>query len=261
MPCNATLSQTATTGWTLAFEDEFTQNPADASSQWGAWSSGAYNNELQLYTTAPKNLSVAGGILYIRAVKEATPVTGKTNPSNTASKSFNFTSGRIETKTLFAPNATQGQIRMMARIKLPSGYGMWPAFWSYGDPWPTKGEIDILEARGNEDKVYHTNYFYGRQVNVNLVRNAEAHIYTSASLQSCWHIYELVWTKDALTFYLDGQQVDKKTGGYVADLFGKEEKVTLNLAVGGDYFGNPPASSIANEGIMEIDWVRVYTKN
>jgi beta-glucanase (GH16 family) len=86
---------------------------------------------------------------------------------------------------------------------------MWPAFWSYGDPWPTQGEIDILEARGQEPFTYHTNYFYGTQANRNLVSNASSTITSSSNLQTCWHVYDHLGTT-SLKFYLDGILVDKK---------------------------------------------------
>jgi beta-glucanase (GH16 family) len=75
-------------------------------------------------------------------------VTGPTTPFDVTPKTFNYTSGRIESKANFSASSFSPVVRMMTRIKLPAGYGMWPAFWSYGDPWPTQGEIDILEARG-----------------------------------------------------------------------------------------------------------------
>ncbi|GAA4470715.1 hypothetical protein GCM10023189_59860 [Nibrella saemangeumensis] len=247
-------------GWKLVFSDEFDTGDKPSGEKWTAWKSGAFNNELQLYR--PENVSVASDNAIITATREATAVTGDTHPWDTTPKSFSFTSARIESNAMFTPTRTEGQVRMMARIKLPSGTGMWPAFWSYGDNWPTNGEIDILEARGNADQhqVYHTNYFYGRRANVNLVQNAESHIYTSTSLMSCYHVYELIWTKDFLRFYLDGQLVDEKTGGYIPNLFGKKQRITLNIAVGGLYFNNLATSDIANQGIMEVDWVRVYTK-
>jgi beta-glucanase (GH16 family) len=146
---------------------------------------------------------------------------------------------------------------MMARIKLPSGYGMWPAFWSYGDPWPTQGEIDILEARGQEDRKYQTNYFYGRTANRNLVRGAEGFVTADTSLQSCYHVYEMVWSQNDLKFYFDGVLVKTNSGGYVPSLFGKTERITLNLAVGGLFFSNfNPA--LIQTGTMYVDWVKVF---
>jgi beta-glucanase (GH16 family) len=141
---------------------------------------------------------------------------------------------------------------------------MWPAFWSYGDNWPTNGEIDILEARGNLPQEYQTNYFFGRKANVNLVQDGETYITTATNLVGCWHVYELIWTNNTLTFLLDGQVIDVKSGGYIPNLFGKLEKVTLNLAVGGNFFQPTlTADQIPlnlGEGVMEVDWVKVYTK-
>jgi beta-glucanase (GH16 family) len=149
---------------------------------------------------------------------------------------------------------------MIARIKLPSGYGMWPAFWSYGDPWPTNGEIDILEARGQEDKKYQTNYFYGKTVNRNLVRGAEGLVNTDVSLQSCYHVYEMIWSQNSLRFYFDGVLVKTNSGGYVPNLFEKIERITLNLAVGGNFFSNLN-SSLIQTGTMYVDWVKVFTSS
>ncbi len=154
---------------------------------------------------------------------------------------------------------------MVARIKLPVGYGMWPAFWSYGDPWPTQGEIDILEAKGQEPTTYYTNYFYGNTVNTNLVSGATSTINSSVSLQTCYHVYEMVWEASKLSFYLDGNLVDTKSaaspgGNYVSNLFGKSEKIVLNLAVGGNFFKSLVTRNIA-PGTMEVDWLQVYRSN
>jgi beta-glucanase (GH16 family) len=135
---------------------------------------------------------------------------------------------------------------------------MWPAFWSYGPAWPTNGEIDMLEARGQEDFKYQTNYFYGRVANRNLVRNAVGYVTTDVSLQSCYHVYEVTWSQSELKFYFDGVLVKTNTGGYVPDLFGKTEWITLNVAVGGNFFSNFDPSLIQT-GTMYIDWVKVFT--
>ena len=162
--CNYVLDEGAltSTGWTKTFEDNFDTDI----SKWNIWTGGAYNSELQFYQAA--NLQVTGGNLVITAKKET--VTGATTPSDPTPKSFSFTSGRVECKTNVSANTSSPKVRMIARIKLPAGYGMWPAFCSYGDPWPTQGEIDFLEARGQEPTKYQTNYFYGKAVNHNVVR-------------------------------------------------------------------------------------------
>ncbi len=242
----------AAAGWTKTFEDNFSTDLG----KWNVWYGGAYNNELQLYQSA--NLSVSNGNLVITSRKET--ATGPTTPFNQTQKTFNYTSGRIECKTDVSASSSSPKVRITARIMLPSGYGMWPAFWSYGDPWPTQGEIDILEARGQEDNKYQTNYFYGKTSGRNLVRNAVGYVTTDVSLQSCYHVYELVWSQSSLQFYFDGQLAQTNTGGYVSSLFGKTERVILNLAVGGDFFSNFNPS-LVQPGTMYVDWVKVYTSN
>jgi beta-glucanase (GH16 family) len=251
--CDYNINETAITdaGWSRTFEDDFSTDL----DKWNTWNGGAFNNELQLYQAS--NLTLSNGDLVISARKET--VSGPTTPFDQTPKTFDYTSGRIESKTNFSASASSPNVRMMARIKLPSGYGMWPAFWSYGDPWPRQGEIDILEARGQEDFKYQTNYFYGKTANRNLVRGAEGFVTTDVSLQSCYHVYEMIWSQNSLQFYFDGVLVKTNSGGYVPDLFGKTERITLNLAVGGLFFSNLNPALIQT-GTMYVDWVKVFTK-
>jgi beta-glucanase (GH16 family) len=239
-------------GWTRTFNEEFT----GSLSQWNVWTGGAYNNELQYYQ--PANLAVADGNLVITARKES--VTGAATPYDPTPKPFAYTSGRIESRTLVSANPATPRVRMAARIRLPQGYGMWPAFWSYGDPWPTQGEIDILEARGQEPYQYQTNYFYGRTQGRNLVRNGEGVYTADEDLQAGYHVYEMIWAQNTLTAYLDGKPVETKSGGYIPNLFGKKEKLSLNLAVGGNFFGTLDPARIT-PGTMYVDWVKVFTAN
>ncbi len=256
--CNYAFSETALTsnGWTKILDEQFANLD-----NWNVWYGGAYNNELQLYRS--NNIALSNGNLQIIAKKET--VTGPTLPGSATNKTFNYTSGRLESKVLYSANSTNPKIRMVSRIKLPVGYGMWPAFWSYGDPWPTQGEIDILEAKGQEPTTYYTNYFYGNTVNTNLVSGATSTINSSVSLQTCYHVYEMVWEASKLSFYLDGNLVDTKSaaspgGNYVSNLFGKSEKIVLNLAVGGNFFKSLVTRNIA-PGTMEVDWLQVYRSN
>jgi len=260
--CNYVFSEPPTTsGWTKIFDEQFTYSNINNQNNWNIWYGGAYNSELQLYQGA--NITIQNGNLLIAAKKQT--VSGPTLPGSTTKKTFNYTSGRIESKVLYSANSTNPKIRMVARIKLPSGYGMWPAFWAYGDPWPTQGEIDILEAKGQEPSTYYTNYFYGTAANTNLVKGATSTINSSVSLQSCFHVYEVIWEASKLSFYLDGVLVDTKSssttgGNYVSSLFGKSEKIVLNLAVGGNFFSRLITKNIV-PGTMEVDWVQVYRSN
>jgi len=251
--CNYLFNETNVTGsgWTKVLDEQFT-----SLNNWNVWTGGAYNNELQYYQGA--NLVLTSGNLNI--VAKSQKVTGVTTPSNSTLKSFNYTSGRIESKQLYSASPSTPKVRMVARIQLPVGYGMWPAFWSYGDPWPTQGEIDILEAKGQEPSTYYTNYFYGNVVDQNLVTNSTTTVQSSVSLQTCWHVYELIWEQTKLTYLLDGQVVDVKTGGYVSSLFGKQEKIVLNLAVGGNFFRSLVTRNIV-PGTMNVDYVKVFTSN
>ena len=251
--CDYDLNETTLTpGWTKRFEENFSSD----FNQWNIWTGGAYNNELQHYRQP--NLLLSNGILSIEAKREN--VTGATTPYDAALKSFEFTSGRIETKTHFSAGNTTPKVRMIARVKLPTGYGMWPAFWSYGDPWPTQGEIDILEARGNEPFKYQTAYWYGRRSGVNTTSNTEGYVTSAVSLADCWHVYEVIWQKNSLTFLLDGLVVATNTGGNIPNFYRKSERIVLNLAVGGGFFGNPAPATIQT-GTMYIDWVKVFTSN
>lgn len=237
-------------GWSKVFDEGFSGNL----SQWTIWNGGAFNEELQLYQSS--NLQTADGLLSIAARKET--VTGPTTPFDAAPKTFSYTSGRIESKTHFsAANATP-KVRLSARLKLPAGYGMWPAFWSYGDPWPTQGEIDVMEGRGQEPFEFATAYWFGRRPGKNLVSNSSTVISSATSLIDCWHVYEVVWTKSTLTYLFDGQVVDTKSEGYISGMYGKKQRITLNLAVGGLFFGNYDPGAI-QPGTFQVDWVKAFT--
>ena len=253
--CDYTLDETAltTAGWTKVFEDEFSTDL----SKWNTWIGGAFNNELELYQAS--NVSIVNGNLLISAKRET--VSGPNNPYDATSKSFNFTSGRIECKTNFSASSATPKIRIAARIKWPNSTGLWPGFWSFGDPWPTMGEIDILECRGQAPTKFQTNYFYGTVANTNLVQDAAWQVTAESSLCTCFHVYELVWEQNKLTYYLDGKVFEVKTsGGYIDQLFGKSERIVLNMAVGGSFFSNLDPVTI-QEGTMEVDYVKVFTSN
>jgi beta-glucanase (GH16 family) len=254
---NLTVEEMRAGGWTLAFQEEFT---ATDLSLWSVWHGGAWNNELQLYRNDPANLSVSGGVVTITARREAVPVTGPANPYDSAPKSFGFTSARLESFRHFSASRTTPSVRMAARIRLPAGHGIWPAFWSYGDPWPTQGEIDILEMRGDVPTYYETAYWYGRRSGVNLVSTPATVIGPTVDLTGGFHVYEMIWTSDALSFYFDGILVDVKTGGYVPSMYGKSQRLVLNVAVGGDFFPTLDVTRIPDSAVMTVDWVRVFTK-
>ncbi|WP_235298201.1 glycoside hydrolase family 16 protein [Portibacter marinus] len=246
-----------TGAWNLIFEDEFNSD----FSAWNIWEGGAFNEEIQLYRG--EQLELSNGTLKINIQREA--VTGPTNIYDSTPKDFEYVSGRIETKALFGPSAVSGEreYRFEARIKLPSGHGMWPAFWSYGDPWPTQGEIDILEARGGEPTEYQSNIFYGRRPNRNINRNTEVHYSPGVDLTADFHVYEMRWRSNEIDILFDGQVLHTYVANRdnnIASIFGKKEKVVLNTAVGGLFFQDRNSANYADNAQMEIDWVRVYNR-
>ncbi|RVU00608.1 glycoside hydrolase family 16 protein [Mucilaginibacter limnophilus] len=246
-----------TLGYTKIFEEDFSAGL----DKWDIWEGGAYNNELQHYQSG--NLVVDNGKLFITAKRET--VTGNTLPGSADNKTFTYTSGRIESKESFTHTSSTQKIRVSARIKLPLGAGMWPAFWIYGDNWPTNGEIDILESLGRSNE-YLTNYFYGRNPGV-AQTDGSATVTTVTSgtdLTTQYHVYELIWAENTLTYLLDGKIVETKSatgkgGAYIPFMFGKQQRITLNLAVGGDIFGPDFDNSTIQTSTMYVDWVKVFT--
>jgi len=253
--CDYDVSDTALTnhGWTKAFDDEFTGDL----SNWGAVTGGLLP-ELQCYE--PANAQIVNGVLQITAKKET--VTGPKSTGNDTTATFNYTSGWIVSKKAFVANSTTPKVRIIARIKVASGYGLTSYFWTYGSgAWPTQGEIDNVEVQGDNTKVYATDYSYGPLVNQNNVSGGVEYNPTTEDLSACYHVYTMEWTQSALNSYLDGKLVEAKTkGGQIGNLFGKSQQISLSLPIGGEFYN---ALKIANVqvGTMYVDYVKVFTSN
>ncbi|WP_111683959.1 glycoside hydrolase family 16 protein [Winogradskyella tangerina] len=250
-------SEVITKDWTLIFEDNFDKGLE----QWNIWKSGAFNNEIQFYQ--PEQVTLNNGILEINIKREA--ARGVTNPINNALKDFEYVSGRIESKTLFGPSDAEGEreYRFMARLKLPPGHGMWPAFWTYGDPWPTTGEIDILEARGGEPEDYSSNLFFGREPSININSNTEIKHHIGKDLTKEFHIYEMIWRENSIDLLFDGELLhsyQSAPNNNINNMFGKKQKVVLNTAVGGWFISDRNSKNYVDSSVMEVDWVKVYKK-
>lgn len=244
--------------WQLVFEDNFDQDL----SQWNVWYGGAYNNEIQLYRA--EQLTLDNGILSIQTQRQA--IQGPTTNVDSTAKDFEYVSGRIESKTLFGFTEEEGdqQYRFVARLKLPSGQGMWPAYWTYGDPWPTAGEIDILEARGNQPRQFQSNLFYGPNPGINVNVDTEVEHAIKSDLTADFHVYEMIWNKDRIQIFFDGSllhtyEANKKNN--IAQMARKQQKVVFNTAVGGWFIGdNIDSAQFADSATMEVDWVQVYKR-
>lgn len=202
------------------------------------------NSEQQWY--ARENLVVENGILKINARRE-----------NIGGKSY--TSGRITTKG--KQDFRYGYYE--ARIKVPAGGGLWPAFWMlstdevYGG-WPASGEIDIMEWIGNEPEVLFGTLHYGQDF-PNNSSTGDQLLLTDKAWSDDYHIYAIDWQEDYISWFVDGHRYGIKRPGNLSPErwpFDQDFHFLLNLALGGTFGG--ALSSTAIPATMEIDYLRVY---
>jgi beta-glucanase (GH16 family) len=213
----------------------------DVGTDWG-------NAQLEFDTDRADNVSLDGaGNLAITARRE-----------EFAGQSY--TSGRIKTKGLF--ERTHG--RFEARIKLPVGQGMWPAFWMLGANidevgWPQCGEIDIMEYRGQEPRVlYGTAHGPGYSGGSAL---GNRHVLAQGGFDLGFHVFAIEWTEGSITWLVDGHQYHAVTPADLPQgttwVFDKPFFVLLNVAVGGNWVGSPDESTPLPQTML-VDWVRAY---
>ncbi len=250
--------------WTLVWSDEF-ENGSIAPNKWtfdltnGAsiGNPGWGNNELEYYTNRPENVQEQNGKLLITARKEAAKYEG-----------FDYTSARIKTKGLFAQKYGKFEIR----AKASTGKGLWPAIWmlpedttEYGT-WAASGEIDIMEGWGSRPHDIAGTIHYGQQWPGNTYSGKE---YTfEGSTISEFHTYALEWEPGELRWYVDGHLYSTKNDWYSKSSgnpanfaypapFDQEFHLLMNLAVGGNFDGNPTEET-PFPSTIEIDYVRAY---
>ena len=243
-------------GWTKTFDDEFTGDL----SNWYAYTGGEeFSGVYEQQCYEPANAQIVNGVLQITAMQQT--VTGPQTVNSTTQQSFNYTSASIVSNQTFSANSTTPKVRIVARVKIASGYGMVSLFESYGINWPTNGQINFFQVEGNDLQEYETDYFYGTQLSQNLVNNAMVYDPVNQDLSTCWHVFMTEWTQNSLNYYLDGQLVETKTvGGYVPSLFGKPENIALSLPIGGLYYTNLVPANI-QVGTLYVDYVKVFTSN
>lgn len=215
---------------------------------------GFGNQELQYYTARSSNVAIDGsGDLSLTARRET--FTGKDGVTR------KYTSGALQTKGLFA--ATYGRIE--ARIKLPAGKGLWPAFWAVGSDvdrvgWPESGEIDIMENLG-DDPFALLGSIHGPQAGVSRGYALTTTLRSRESLAEGYHVYGVEWTPGEIVFTLDGIPYSTRTRASLPARatwpFDKPFFLILTLAVGGTWPGAPDAST-PFPATMRVDWIRVY---
>jgi beta-glucanase (GH16 family) len=217
----------------------------------GAW--GHTDNELETYTDSPTNASLDGrGHLAIVARRQTeTGSDGQTRE---------YTSARLETQGQFS--ATYGFVE--ARMKIPAGTGLWPAFWMLGNDvntagWPASGEIDVIEALGRHPSVAH-GFINGPSADASHYTVGHT-VVSAASLASGFHTYAIRWSRNSITWLLDGVRYGTTTPKNLPAgarwVFNRPFHLVLNLAVGGNWAGAPDPSTQFPATLL-VDWVRVY---
>ncbi|MCT2558467.1 glycoside hydrolase family 16 protein [Tsuneonella sp. YG55] len=248
---------------TLLFSDEFDGTALDRSKWVTIGPDFWVNNEQQVYVDRPDVLEVRDGMLVL------TPRYAPGVDTN-ARRNADFIAGRVETAGKF--NMRYGRVE--ARIRMPDAEGVWPAFWMVGNgPWPTTGEIDVMEYVGEKDwtgSAIHGPGYSGDMGISNRFYFPEGEDVTG------WHVYAAEWKPDTIEFFVDGRLANRVTrpmgerwGKWV---FNNPERIVINFALGGAYprkinnvtapYEGLPKATVERikrgEIAMQVDWVRVW---
>jgi len=255
--CETDDGQTVARLTNLVLSEEFDSDGAPNPAVWdydigrGPDGNGWGNQELQYYTDRPQNATIQNGVLLITAREESF-------------EGAQYTSARLLTKDLFE----QQYGRFEARIRLPFGQGIWPAFWMLGadideNPWPGAGEIDIMEYRGQEPtilvgSVHGPGYNGGDAI-------SKEYTLENDRFDTGFHVFGIEWGPDFINFYVDDvlynqitpEDIDEETDGQGVWVFNKPFYILMNLAVGGTFVGSPDAETQFPQTML-VDYVRVY---
>ncbi len=260
-PGGETQKQKPPEGYALIWSDEFNgKNGSQLDpSKWtyDIGGNGWGNHELEYYTNRRENARIENGNLVITAREE--PYRGPNGAE------FDYTSARLKTQGLFS----QAYGRFEARIKLPAGQGLWPAFWMLGDNfasagWPKCGEIDIMENVGKEPGINHGSLHGPSSTNATSDLTATISLPAGQTLSNDFHVYAVEWQPDAIRFYLDANlyatfsAAQWPAGG--TWVFDHRFFLILNVAIGGDWPGSPDDTTEFPQNML-VDYLRVYKRN
>jgi len=243
----------------LVWSDEF-DSPSGSSVDSAKWSfdiggGGWGNHELESYTSRAANAELRDGALVIRVLKETLKGSDKITR--------HYTSARLITKRKFSQ--TYG--RFEARIKIPYGQGIWPAFWMLGSDldtagWPTCGEIDIMENIGKEPSIVHGT-LHGPGYSSEKGVTASYSLPGSRKFSDDYHTFAVEWEANLMRFYVDERLYQTRTPADLppgtAWVFNHPFFLVLNVAVGGNFPGSPDATTVFPQ-LMKVDYVRVYKR-
>jgi beta-glucanase (GH16 family) len=249
--------------WEIVWRDEFegARGAAVDARKWTEESGGEGwgNKELQFYTTGAQNASLEGlGSLVIRASEETLPESFKCcyGPCR-------YTSARLVTRGKFS----QAYGRFEARLRVPRGQGLWPAFWLLGEDiatvgWPACGEIDVMENIGREPSTVHGTV-HGPGYSGAAGVGASYALPGGRRFADDFHVFAVEWEPRALRWYVDGRLYqtltpDKLPAG-AKWVFDHPFFILLNVAVGGQWPGDPDPTTTFPQ-TMTVDYVRVYRR-
>ncbi|MEX0613033.1 MAG: glycoside hydrolase family 16 protein [Pirellulales bacterium] len=236
-------------GWQLFWHDEFEGTSLNTTNWTALDREDSFNNEKQYYR--PEQVTVANGNLQLTATNQ--PLANKL-----------YRSGLVTSKALYGPG------RFEARIDLPTTQGMWPAFWLNANhvPWPQGGEIDIMENRGSQPTLTSSAFHWQKDPgpccnNWHYVFDE----YTATSggnpvdFTTGFHKYAAEWDTTQIRFYVDGNLhfTVNKTSAMSTANFTTAKNIILNLAVGGNFGGDPNASTVFPQTML-VDYVRVWQR-
>lgn len=237
----AAMNSNAQSTWQLIWSDEFSGESLNTNNWSYAFGNGGWgNNEWQYYTNAAENIEVSNGALKITARHEGTGPTEYTSARIITKDRFEFQYGKVE-----------------ARMKLPLGQGLWPAFWTLGAnidevSWPRCGEIDIMEHVNNEYMTHGAVHWYN---------NGHSFIGQGTSVDPTeYHVYGVIWEADLIRWFVDGIQFFQfniQPSNQSDDAFMHPMYLLLNLAIGGNWPGYPDNSTPFPSSML-VDYVRVY---
>jgi beta-glucanase (GH16 family) len=237
--------------WQMVWNDEFDYEGTPDPEKWNfeTGANGWGNNELQYYTDRLENAEVRDNMLVITAREEDF-------------QGSNYTSARMIT---YDGGHHWAYGRIEARMQLPEGKGIWPAFWMLGKnifegtTWPATGEIDIMEMIGGDEneRIVHGTAHWDNNGEHALYGNSLTH---SEKLSRNFHTYAIEWDEQYIRWFFDGEQfneIDIQPAGLSE--FNKPFFILLNIAVGGNWPGSPDGTTQFPQ-TMKVDYVRVYQK-
>ncbi len=252
---NIDLMKETNKNWNLVWEDNFDGDSLNMEDwNYETHEPGWVNNELQEYTDSTDNIYVKDGELVLKAIKDETE------------DGVKYTSGKVTTQN----KRDYKYGRFEARLKVPEGQGLWPAFWMmptdenlYGS-WPRCGEIDIMEVLGHEPEKAYGTIHYG-----NPHREQQGtYILDGTTFADDYHVFSVEWEPSEMRFYIDGNLYHTVNDWYTKQE-GDDEKtypapfdqpfyLQFNLAVGGNWPGNPDETTDFENAELKVDYVKVY---